>query len=60
MTTTAHPADRVTRDPKLVATLTADELFAADIEMARRAMLLGKAGQVTKTHAAVRTALLAR
>ena len=59
MQTTPHPADRVIRNPRVIPQLTADELFAADVELTNRATQLGRRGQVSKTHATVRVALAA-
>jgi hypothetical protein len=55
-----HPADRVILNPHAIATMTTDDLFAADIELAGRAAMLGKRGKVSKPHAAVRRELVAR
>lgn len=59
MQATPHPADRVIRNPRIIPTLTADELFAADVELTNRAARLGRRGQVSRPHAAVRAALAA-
>jgi hypothetical protein len=55
-----HPADRAILNPRAIATMTIDDLFAADIELADRAAMLGKRGQVSKPHAAVRRELATR
>lgn len=55
-----HPADRVILNPRAIVTMTTDDLFAADIELADRATMLGKRGQVSKPHASVRRELATR
>lgn len=50
-----HPADRLTvaSDPKATArAMTDDDLQRADVELSRRATLLGKAGQKSRAHKA--------
>lgn len=58
-----HPADRLTvaSNPKATAkAMSTDELQAADAELGRRAALLGKPGQVSTLHKAVRGELASR
>jgi hypothetical protein len=58
-----HPADRLTvaSNPKAAAKGMSDgDLKSADSEFDRRAALLGKPGQVSKAHAAVRSELARR
>ena len=43
-----------------LAALTVDQLRAVDTELARRAGMLGKSGQVSRPHAAVRRELANR
>lgn len=53
-------ADELARGTAKPKDLTDDELRAADTEFARRAELLGKPGQLSRTHRAVRDELEAR
>lgn len=58
-----HPADRLTiaSNPKATAkAMSADDLRAADTELSRRAALLGKPGEVSTLHKAIRGELASR
>lgn len=54
-----HPADRAVCAPTSIATMPLADLQAADIELAHRAIQLGKPGQVSRPHQAVKNAIAA-
>lgn len=60
MLITNHPADRILANPRSIRTASTDELWAADLEFARRATALGQPGVVSRPHAAIRAELAAR
>lgn len=61
MTTTItgrnHPADQAVCRPASIATMTTEDLHTADVELGRRAVLLGKPGKISRPHQAVKNAL---
>ena len=58
--TTSQIINQIICRTRTAASLTTSELFAVDLELTDRAVLLGKRGQVSKPHAAVRRELAAR
>lgn len=52
-----HPADRAVCAPTSIATMPIADLKAADLELARRAALLGKPGRVSRPHQSVKNAI---